>query len=93
MLRCSVFNKSEIPLRTPLHAFNLRKFYTVCSLYLALGVPIVRDDLVELLRQLLEPFLLVGDFNISHPSRGDTVASPNAAAMLFSATSDFPSTV
>ena len=84
--------RSEIPLRTPLYAvavrIHLRQTYTVCSLYMAPGVPITRDDLVELLRQLPEPFLLVGDFNIRHPSWGDTVASSNAA-MLFSVTSDF----
>ena len=83
---------SEVPLRTPLHdvavRIHLRRTYTVCSLYLAPGVPIARDDLVELLHQLSEPFLLVGDFNIRHPSWGDTVASPNAA-MLLSVASDF----
>ena len=51
-------------------------------------MPIVRDDLVELLRQLPKPFLLVGDFNIRHPSSGDTVASLNAA-MRHSVTSEF----
>ena len=83
----------SVPLRTPLHAvtvrIHLRRIYTVCSLYLAPGVPIARDDFVELLHQLTEPFLLVGDFNIRHPSWGDTVSSPNAA-MLLSVTSDFP---
>ena len=49
---------------------------------LAPGVPIARDDLVELLHQLPEPFLLVGDFNIHHPSWGDMVASPNTAMLL-----------
>ena len=49
---------------------------------------IARGDLVELLLQLPEPLLLVGDFSIRHPSWGDTVASPNAAMML-SVTSDF----
>ena len=67
---------------------HLRWTYTVYSLYLAPGVPIARDDLVELLRQLPEPFLLIGDFNIRFPSWGDKVASPNAAILL-SATSDF----
>ena len=47
-----------------------------------LGMPIARDDLVELLRQSPYPFLLVGDFNICHPSWGDTVASLNAALLL-----------
>ena len=51
-------------------------------------MPIARDDLVDLLRHLPEPFLLVVDFNILYPSWGDTVASPNAA-MLFSVNSDF----
>ena len=63
-------------------SIHLSRTYNVCSLYLAPDVPIARDDLVELLRQLPGPFLLVGDFNISHPSWGDTVASPNAAMLL-----------
>ena len=46
-----------------LFVFIFDRIYTVCS-----GVPIARPDLVELLRQLLGPFLLVGDFNIRHPS-------------------------
>ena len=65
----------------------LRRIYTVWSLYLANGVPITRDDLVELLHQLPEPFFLVSDFNIRHPSWGDMVTSPNAV-MLLSVTSD-----
>ena len=88
LLRRSVLG-SEVPFRTPLHAvavhIHLRRTYTVCSLYLAPGVPTARDDLVELLRQLPEPFILVGDFNIRHLSWDDAVASPNAA-MLFSVT-------
>ena len=50
-------------------------FISVCSLYLTPGDPIARDDLVELLRQLSEPPLLVGDFTTLHSSWGDTVAS------------------
>ena len=67
---------------------HLRRIYVGCSLYLDPGAPIERDDLVELLRQLPEPFFLVGDLDIRHTSWGDVVASPNAA-MLFSVTSDF----
>ena len=71
---------SGILLRIPLHvvAFHMHlcKIYTICFLYLA------RDDLIELLCQLSESFLLVGDFNIRHPSWGDTIASPNAATQL-----------
>ena len=79
---------TEVPLLTPLHAvvvrIHLRRIYTVCSLYLVPGVLITRDD--------LEPFLLVGDFNIRHPSWGNTVASQNAA-LLLSVTSVFLSAV
>ena len=70
---------SEVPLCTPLHAvavrIHLRQTYTVCSLYLAPGVPIARDDLVELLQQLPEPFFVIGDFNIRLPFWGDTAFS------------------
>ena len=80
---------SGVPLRTTVHTaavrIHLRRTYTVCSLYLTPGVPIARDDLVESLRQLSEPFFLVGDFNIFW---GDMVASPTAA-MLLSVVSDF----
>ena len=61
---------------------HLCGIYNVCSLYLVPGVQITRDDLDELLRQLPEPFLLVGDFNIRYPSWGNTVASQNAAILL-----------
>ena len=74
----------ETPLRNPLYAvavrIQLRRIYTVCSLYLAPDVPIAQDDLVEL--QLPEPFLLVGDFNIRHLSWIDTVSFPNAVMLL-----------
>ena len=43
------------PLRTSLHAVS------VC-------IHLCMDNLVELLHQLPEPFLLVGDFNIHHSS-------------------------
>ena len=83
---------SEVPLCNPLHAVTVRiylcRIYTVCSLYLAVSVLIARDDLVELLRHLLDSFLLVCDFNIRHSSWGESVASPNVA-MLLSVTSDF----
>ena len=86
------WSESKISLRTQLHAIPapiyLRRGHTVCSLYVAPVVPITRDDLVELLHQLPEPFLLVGDFSICHPILGDTIASPNAA-MLLSVTSNF----
>ena len=71
--------RSEIAFRTPLHDVDvhtlLHRVYGVFSLYLVPVVSIARDDLVELLRQLPKSFLLVVDFNIRHPSWGDTVAS------------------
>ena len=74
ILLCRSVLWSEIPLCTPLHAvadrIHLHRTYTVCSLYLAPGVPISRDDLVKLFRQLPEPFLLIGDFNIRYPFLG-----------------------
>ena len=47
-----------------------------------------KRDLVDLLLQLPKPTLLVGDFNIRHPSRGYTVSSPSAP-MILSVNSDF----
>ena len=63
---------------------HLRQIYTFYSLYLAPGVPIARDDLLELLSQLPETFLLVGDFNSCNLSWGDTVASPERSYAAFS---------
>ena len=74
LLRHSV-RGSEIPLRSPLHTvvirIHLRSLLPVSGFS---GELIGRDDLFSLLRQLPEPILLVGDFNILHPSWGDTVA-------------------
>ena len=68
LLRRSV-PESEIPLCILLHAvavrIHLRGTYTVCSLYLAPGVEIARDDLVELLHQLPEPFFLVISISVT----------------------------
>ena len=80
------YSAARCPLRTALHAvavyIHIRRVYTVCSLYLAPDEPITRDDLVALVHQLPEPFLLVGDFNIRHPSWGNRAAYPNAAMLL-----------
>ena len=43
------------------------KFYTVCSLYLPPVDPVTKGDLTGLIRDLPDPFVLLGDFSGRHP--------------------------
>ena len=56
-----------IDINTPLQAVavsvKLRKRITVCSIYLPPGQLVQSRQLEELIQQLPEPFLLLGDFN------------------------------
>lgn len=45
----------------------LNRSYTVYSLYLPPHVPVERDNLEGIARDLPYPFLLYGDFNAHHP--------------------------
>ena len=57
-------------LHTPLHAVAVKvflgRFYTLCSLYLPPGVPVVRPDLDGQAHVLPSPFLVLGDYNGRH---------------------------
>ena len=54
---------------------DLTRKYTICSLYLSPNENVSHDDLIDLIRQLPQPFLLVGDMNSRHPLWGDVLAN------------------
>ena len=43
------------------------KQYTICSIYISPSINIRREDILDLIKQLPQPFLLLGDFNAKHP--------------------------
>ena len=71
----------QIPLtiRTTLQAVavqvDLTRKYSICSLYLPPNENVSRDDIVDIIHQLPQPFLLVGDLNCRHPLWGDVLAN------------------
>lgn len=54
----------------------LNRAYTLCSLYLPPGDPVVRSDLDDLTRALSPPFLLLGDFNGRHTLWDEGATNP-----------------
>ena len=68
-----------VELRTSLQAVavvvDIGRRYTICSIYLPPNDDISYDDLVELIHQLPQPFLLLGDTNSRHPMWGDVLAN------------------
>ena len=44
----------------------LGKYYTICSLYLSPSLQVQKSELTDLIAQLPEPFLLLGDMNARH---------------------------
>ena len=67
------------PLNTRLQAVavrcHLEHLYTICSIYLPPNDPIQVNDLSDLISQLPEPYLLLGDFNSRSPLWGDTLTN------------------
>ena len=65
---------SPINLITPLEAvaarISFKKTITICSIYLSPSKPVTKTDLTNLISQLPEPFLLVGDMNGHSPRWG-----------------------
>ena len=81
---CLIYIRRDIPqipfsLNTPLLAIavqiDLLRRYTLCSLYLPPNDPVSYQDLVDLVHQLPQPFLLLGDMNGRHPLWGDVVSN------------------
>ena len=67
-------------LQYPLQAIAVKVFlgwfYTLCSLYLPPGVPIIRPHLNALVQDLSPPFLILGYFNGRHPLWDDCATNP-----------------
>ena len=57
----------ETTLQAVAVSIKIRKHITVCSLYLPPGEKIRKEQLQELIDQLLKPFLILGDMNAHHP--------------------------
>ena len=81
----AIFVRSDVPfvpqqLHIPLQAVAVKVFlgrlYTLCSLYLPPGVPVVRPDLDGLARVLPSPFFLLGDYNGHHPLWDGDASNP-----------------
>ena len=49
--------------------------YTVCSLYLPPNDNVTYEEIVNLIQQLPQPFLLLGDMNSRHPIWGDVLSN------------------
>ena len=50
---------------------DLGRKYTICSLYLPPNNPVTYEELTNLIHQLPQPFILMGDMNGRHPLWGD----------------------
>ena len=92
LLRQDVIH-NEIHLQTNLQAVavqvHLKRTYTICSLYLPPNRPDqnLKQDLDDLLDQLPQPFMVLGDFNGRHPMWGD-VMSNSRGNLIFSIIED-----
>ena len=82
---CLIYTRRDVPQRpidinSHLQAIavqiDLTRKYTLCSLYLPPNSHVSREDLVELIEQLPQPFLLLGDMNSRHPLWGDVLTNP-----------------
>ena len=88
---CIIYTRYDVPhiplsLTTPLQAvavqMDVERRYTICSLYLPPNNPVSYDDMVELIHQLPQPFIILGDVNGRHPLWGDVLS--NSRGDLFS---------
>ena len=70
-----IHKRLNSPLQAVAVEIHLRRRYTLCSLYLPPNDPVAYDDLVELIGQLPQPFLLLGDMNARHPLWGDLITN------------------
>ena len=68
----------QLQLQTDLEAvavcIPMPNMTTICNVYLPPGEPIDRVALEDLIQQLPQPFLLLGDFNPHHPTWGDPMS-------------------
>lgn len=86
----AIFVRSDVPfipvqLNTPLQAVAVKifinRFYTLCSLYLPPGDPVDKLDLMNLVRNIPSPFLLLGDFNGRHPLWDSDAINPRGVLL------------
>jgi len=67
--------RDEVVIRSNLQVVAVRvkllKLYTVCSIYLPPNDPVSFEDLSEVIDQLPQPFIIMGDFNARHTIWGD----------------------
>ena len=72
--------QKSFTLQSPLQAvavqLYLQRKYTICSLYLPPNEPINENDIKYLVRQLPQPFLILGDMNCRNPLWGDIISNP-----------------
>ena len=82
----AILVRQDIPvvplqLNSPLQVVAVNVFmgrsYTICNLYLPPRLPVSRGELDGLLRQLIPPFLLLGDFNGRHPLWDEGASNPS----------------
>ena len=76
---------TQINLQTELQAIAIKiqldKLYTVCSIYLPPQANIHRAQLENLIQQLPQPYLLLGDLNARHPLWGDDFTNTRGRMM------------
>ena len=65
----------QSPLQAVAVQIHLQRKYTVVSLYLPPNEPLNEENIRSLIRQLPQPFLILGDFNGRHHLWGDIVAN------------------
>lgn len=71
-----VFLQCNSPLQAVAVRIFITSFYTICSLYLPPGDRVDKPELVNLVRDIPPPFLLLGDFNGRHPLWDEDVINP-----------------
>ena len=73
---------SQIPLNTPFQAVaarvTLHKTVSICSIYLPPGGAVAEADLDNLIQQLPEPFIILGDLNGHSPLWGCSDSNPSS---------------
>ena len=73
-------SQRSLDIQSPLQAVAVqvdlgRRKYTICSLYIPPNDNVTYDNFKDLLQQLPQPFLILGDTNSRHPLWGDVVAN------------------
>ena len=67
---------SQLPIQTDIQAVAIslaidHTTYNICSIYLPPSIPFPKQSLLNIIRQLHKPFLILGDFNARHESWGN----------------------